>query len=112
MCKIISGAKTVIWNGTLGYAELPQYALSSMAVANTLAKNPDIMSVIGGGDTADFVLHWDNKKVVVLGMFLHCGGLSGANVRVAMPELTVIKALNRAFVSLSPSNFDHAVSAA
>jgi phosphoglycerate kinase len=62
ICNILIKSRTVIWNGTLGYAEIPRYALSSMAVANTLAKHPEITSVIGGGDTADFVLKWDNKK--------------------------------------------------
>lgn len=56
---IISKAKTVIWNGTLGYAELPNFSYGSARVALALAANPAITSVIGGGDTADFVLKWD-----------------------------------------------------
>jgi 3-phosphoglycerate kinase len=59
---IVGGAKTVAWNGTLGYAELPQFAHGSARIALTLATNPDITSVIGGGDTADFVLKWDAGK--------------------------------------------------
>lgn len=55
----IERAKTVVWNGTLGYAELPQFAHGSARVALTLASHPAITSVIGGGDTADFVLKWD-----------------------------------------------------
>lgn len=57
----IEGAKTVIWNGTLGYAELPEFAHGSARLALTLATHPDIDSIIGGGDTADFVLKWDGK---------------------------------------------------
>jgi phosphoglycerate kinase len=52
-------AKTVIWNGTLGYAELPEFAHGSARLALELATNPGITSIIGGGDTADFVLKWD-----------------------------------------------------
>ncbi len=55
----IEVAKTVIWNGTLGYAELPAFAHGSARVALALATHTDITSVIGGGDTADFVLKWD-----------------------------------------------------
>lgn len=55
----IEGAKTVVWNGTLGYAELPAFAHGSARLALALATHPDITSVIGGGDTADFVLKWD-----------------------------------------------------
>lgn len=59
MVEAISDAKTVIWNGTLGYAELPEFAHGSARLALALATKPDITSIIGGGDTADFVLKWD-----------------------------------------------------
>jgi phosphoglycerate kinase len=55
----ITGAKTVIWNGTLGYAELPEFAHGSARLALELATHPEVTSIIGGGDTADFILKWD-----------------------------------------------------
>lgn len=55
----IQGAKTVVWNGTLGYAELPAFAHGSARMALALASHPEITSIIGGGDTADFALKWD-----------------------------------------------------
>lgn len=61
MVNAVSGAKTVIWNGTLGYAELPEFAHGSARLALQLATNPEIISIIGGGDTADFVLKWDGN---------------------------------------------------
>jgi 3-phosphoglycerate kinase len=58
--KIIETSKTVVWNGTMGMAEIPQFAHGSARVALALASaKGKIMSVVGGGDTADFVLHWD-----------------------------------------------------
>lgn len=57
--KEVSGAKTVIWNGTLGYAEYPEFAHGSARLALQLATSDKTTSVIGGGDTADFVLTWD-----------------------------------------------------
>jgi len=57
----IRGAKTVIWNGTLGYAELPEFAHGSARLALELATHPEATSIIGGGDTADFVLKWDGN---------------------------------------------------
>ena len=56
----IADAKTVIWNGTLGYAELPAFAHGSARLALSLATQPQTTSIIGGGDTADFVLKWDS----------------------------------------------------
>ncbi len=55
----IDEAQTVIWNGTLGFAEIPAFAHGSARVALELATHPDTVSIIGGGDTADFVLRWD-----------------------------------------------------
>jgi 3-phosphoglycerate kinase len=59
MVEDIKEAKTVIWNGTLGYAELPEFAHGSARLALSLATQPQTTSIIGGGDTADFVLKWD-----------------------------------------------------
>lgn len=58
---IAANAKTVVWNGTLGYAELPEFAHGSARLALTLASHPDLVSIVGGGDTADFVLKWDGN---------------------------------------------------
>jgi len=60
MVEAVSDAKTVIWNGTLGYAEIPAFAHGSARLALALATQPDTSSIIGGGDTADFVLKWDS----------------------------------------------------
>jgi len=57
--QIVATAKTVIWNGTLGYAEFPEFAHGSARLALALATQPQTTSIIGGGDTADFVLKWD-----------------------------------------------------
>ena len=56
----IADAKTVVWNGTLGYAELPAFSHGSARLALSLATQPETTSIIGGGDTADFVLKWDS----------------------------------------------------
>ena len=59
MIQELQGAKTVIWNGTLGLAEFPEFAHGSARLALELATHPEITSIVGGGDTADFVLKWD-----------------------------------------------------
>lgn len=75
----VANAKTVVWNGTLGYAELPQFAHGSARLALALATHPDITSVIGGGDTADFVLHWDAENG---GSFTHVSTGGGASLEL------------------------------
>jgi len=79
MITLVDQAKTVIWNGTLGYATLPNYAHASARLALTLATHPDITSIIGGGDTADFVLNWDAKKG---GSFTHVSTGGGASLEL------------------------------
>lgn len=59
--RYIDSAKTVLWNGPLGYEENPVFAHGSARMALGIATRPDVVSVIGGGDTADFVLHWDAR---------------------------------------------------
>jgi 3-phosphoglycerate kinase len=54
-------SKTVIWNGNLGMTEIPAFRKGSEALAGVLSEQPETMSIIGGGDTADFVIHWDKK---------------------------------------------------
>lgn len=61
LSQVIEKAKTVVWSGTLGKAELPNFAHGSARLALALATHPGITSIIGGGDTADFVLHWDAR---------------------------------------------------
>ena len=60
--QAIDGAGTVIWNGTLGYAELAAFAKGSAAVAEAMVRRKEVESIVGGGDTADFAIHWDKKK--------------------------------------------------
>lgn len=56
---IVQKSGTVIWNGTLGMAEYEQFSHGSARLALGLARHPHITSIIGGGDTADFVRRWD-----------------------------------------------------
>ena len=74
--KCIGKAGTVIWNGPLGYAELLNFAYSSARLALHLAKNTDVTSIIGGGDTADFVLDWDKQKGKSFSLVSTGGGAS------------------------------------
>jgi phosphoglycerate kinase len=76
---VIDTAHTVIWNGTLGMAELPNFSHGSARLALALATHPQVTSIIGGGDTADFVLHWDARKG---GSFSHVSTGGGASLEL------------------------------
>ena len=50
--KELEGAKTVIWNGPMGVFEKEEFANGTIEVCTAIADLPDVMSVIGGGDSA------------------------------------------------------------
>ena len=62
MADEVADAKTVIWNGTMGIAEYPAFSHGSARLALALVTQPQTTSIIGGGDTADFVLKWDGHE--------------------------------------------------
>ena len=50
--KILSTAKTVVWNGPLGVFERDAYAKGTRDIADYLANLKGITTIIGGGDSA------------------------------------------------------------
>ena len=90
--KLVEKSGTVIWNGTLGMAEYPEFSRGSARLALVLAKNPQITSVIGGGDTADFVRNWDALKG---GSFSHVSTGGGASLELmsgdTLPGIAVLQ---------------------
>lgn len=54
ICQRLMDAGTVIWNGPFGLTEIPEFAKGSLELANCLAES-DAKSIIGGGDTAEFI---------------------------------------------------------
>ncbi len=68
--KIIAKAKTIIWNGPLGFFENRKFAISSIAVAKAIAKSK-AFSVAGGGETTQLILSLGLEKKF---SFLSTGG--------------------------------------
>lgn len=57
-CDVIAGAGTIVWNGPMGLTEIEAFSIGSARVALAIASNAEATSIVGGGDTADFVLKW------------------------------------------------------
>ena len=60
LCKIMAGAKTLIWNGPLGVFELPPFDAATVAAAKFAAaqtKSGKLVAVAGGGDTVAALNH-------------------------------------------------------
>ena len=55
IASMVTDAKTIIWNGLLGYAEDPAYATASTITAEMIGEHVSAETVICGGDTMGFV---------------------------------------------------------
>lgn len=62
-CEAILRAKTIVWNGTAGYAEFSNFAKGSERIAAAISESTKngATSIVGGGDTSAFVLDWQEN---------------------------------------------------
>jgi phosphoglycerate kinase len=68
----------------MGVAEKEAFSNGSAYIADALAKQHDTTTtIVGGGDTADFVLHWDPQKG---GSFTHVSTGGGASLDLMAGE--------------------------
>jgi phosphoglycerate kinase len=56
-CECIATAKMIVWNGPLGMYENEKFAGASKSIANAIvtATSKGAVSILGGGDTVDFL---------------------------------------------------------
>jgi phosphoglycerate kinase len=79
-------AKTVFWNGPLGYFEIEKFGESTREIAEYLA-GTDKVVIIGGGDTEEAILPFKDK-------FTHVSTGGGASLEyISGKELPAIRAL-------------------
>ena len=72
--EVLSGAKTVVWNGPLGVCEFEQFSSGTKAIAEFLSKS-NATTIIGGGDTAAAV-----NKFGLTSNFSHVSTGGGASL--------------------------------
>lgn len=60
--EVIRRASTVVWNGPPGLFENKNYAKGSEGIYQAIINHKNLVSIIGGGDTAAFVQSQPNSK--------------------------------------------------
>ena len=92
-CEILQGAKTIFWNGPLGWFEKPEYALGTFKLAQFIGKL-DAVKVVGGGDTVSAI-----KQAGVGEEFSHLSTGGGAVLEYlegkGLPGIDVMKLTTR-----------------
>ncbi len=79
---VLESAKTIFWNGTLGMAELPDFAWASRDLAHMIAlRKNKADTIIGGGDTAAFI-----HKLAMQGRFDFVSTGGGASLELLAGE--------------------------
>jgi len=53
--KVVSNARTIVWNGPAGVFEFPRFAVGTNAIAKAVAANKAATSIIGGGDSVSAI---------------------------------------------------------
>lgn len=88
--SLLRQARTVVWNGPLGHAEIPEFAEGTKAVARALARS-NAFTVVGGGDTIAIL-----RKYRLLRSFDHVSTGGGAMLEfLAGKKLPGIEALKK-----------------
>ncbi len=94
--KDLENSKTIIWAGTIGFAEKPAFSKGSKGILKEIINLKEINNtriIIGGGDTVDFVR--DNLSQEDLAKIDHISTGGGASLlMLSGEELPGIKALD------------------
>jgi phosphoglycerate kinase len=87
-------AKTVVWNGPMGYFEISKFAKSSRHLAKVIAEIP-VFSICGGGETSAMI-----KKFKLVKGFTHISTGGGASLAyLSGNKLPGIQALEDNYVT-------------
>lgn len=88
----IQKSKTIIWNGPVGYFEIPAFAGGTRALADSII-NVHCTSIVGGGDTASALINMGYKE-----KFTHISTGGGASLKLLegkeLPGIKVIEEQN------------------
>ena len=85
LLKLCENAKTVLWNGTLGETEKPEFAKGSERLADYLGSHPEITTVVCGGDTAGFVENYLKSRPDLSFSLISTGGGASLELLSALP---------------------------
>ena len=60
--QIISSSNTLLWNGTVGVAENPNFAVGTNRIVDAIIEN-QLTSIVGGGDTVAAIRNYNEEYI-------------------------------------------------
>ncbi len=72
---VIKNSRTVIWNGPVGVFEMDNFAKGTNSIAYAISESPNLISIIGGGDSAAAV-----EKIGLADKITHISTGGGASL--------------------------------
>jgi len=89
---LLSGNKTIVWNGPMGVFEIPAFSTGTQAIASAVKDQTEegAVSIIGGGDTASAL-----KNYGITDGFTHISTGGGASLQLMSgKQLPALEALH------------------
>ena len=89
---LLSGNKTIVWNGPMGVFEIPAFSTGTQAIASAVRDQTEegAVSIIGGGDTASAL-----KNYGITDGFTHISTGGGASLQLMCgKQLPALESLN------------------
>lgn len=62
--EVIRSAKTIIWNGPMGYFEDPAFRRGTDGICEAIIRNREAVSIVGGGDTITAIGDRPDKNTI------------------------------------------------
>jgi phosphoglycerate kinase len=87
----LKNARTILWNGSLGYTEDPKYAKASTDIATFIGGLAGVTSIVAGGDTVEMITELDLHDKFT---FISTGGGAALDL-LAGKELPAVTALEK-----------------
>lgn len=91
--SFLSNAKTIFWNGPLGWFEKPEYATGTNALAKAISEIPNCVKIVGGGDTVSAI-----KQSGLAEKFDHLSTGGGAVLEFiengSLPGIEILRQMN------------------
>jgi phosphoglycerate kinase len=90
--EILKDAKTIFWNGSLGYTEDPRFMKASQEIAEYIGSLKEAKSIIAGGDTDELITRLKMRDQFT---FISTGGGAALDLLAGKP-LPGVEALEQA----------------